>query len=112
MTDEELNRRIAEWAAIKIKRYNNDTHRHYWFGDGWYQDEPDFTHSLDALFKWAVPKLGGMVIEFFSPDGIDTDWVCRIPFWKSHYLGLEYIGETPALALARAIKSLIDQEEE
>ena len=107
--EQELNRKLAEWAGFKeanIKKH------FYWEIGGnrmpkWKEPEhdchiklPKFTRSLDACFKWLVPKLKSGVTVYASTDGY------------SAYLGLhDYESEEtkePALALCLAIEKLID----
>jgi hypothetical protein len=81
MTNEQLQQ-IAEWCGFKRTG-------EYWYicpdhGDWYDKDLPDFLHSLDACFRWIVPKLreeGCIDILFNYKIGIccyldiDTDYI-------------------------------------
>ena len=59
-------------------------------------------HSLDALFKWAVPKIDVQRIEF-SPVGN-----CTLIMWNGrNYSNTVKSSINPALALAEAIEKVI-----
>ncbi|KKN75181.1 hypothetical protein LCGC14_0383400 [marine sediment metagenome] len=104
--DEELNKKLAEWAGGK-----------YEFGHWWLRDyneqtcnPPNFTKSLDACFKWLVPKLFelgyscGMIIAEVSSKA-------RYRFvvdLANTEVGVEAQDENPALAFCLAIEKLID----
>jgi len=99
----ELNKKLAEWAGINSipmeKIYYDHTTEIF-------EELPDFTQSLDACFKWLVPKLDYVEIKMnVAPSG-DV-------FWNAH-IEAEYkksvTSETPALALCYAIEKLIDSE--
>jgi len=66
---------------------------------------PDFTSSLDACFKWLVPKMF-----YYQLSGDGKKHHCEI----LHKVIQGYYGgdaETPSLALCLAIEKLIDAEE-
>ena len=107
MTEEELNKKLAEWAGFQEKWGEIIAPN----GAIWWENElPNFTQSLDACFKWLVPRL----------------WICNITleegiFWDVHVSIPDYHGrnkhgsgqalsENPALALCLAIEKLIDKE--
>jgi len=105
MSDVELNKKLAEWAGFE---FNAD-----WSQDNPYKDpngvilqdwEP-FTESLDACFKWLVPKLRGEM-EKEHPNGIDgRHYVFMVLCtWLSRVLD----GDDPALALCLAIEKEFD----
>lgn len=103
-----LNERLALWAGWEEHKQSVES------GTGWrswippladnviYLDPPDFTSSLDACFKWLVPRLDIRDIHLQEDE---DGWQCDI-------YGGEYwaIAETPALALCRAIEKLIGGE--
>jgi len=60
-----------------------------------------FTESLDACFKWLVPKDYQQII--FQPDGY-----CGLTVNDKLYENNE--PQSPALSLCRAIEKLIEQE--
>lgn len=118
---EELNKKLAEWAGF------------YCLEGLWtIRDEdvlevrlPDFTQSLDACFKWLVPKVHtvgrGMLLELKAEpykgynaqvkDG-KVQWAAYIS--ERGYVSGEWSAwtgrhaESPALALCLAIEALID----
>ena len=127
--NKELNKKLAEWAANAYQDFSGGKHRHYFFKGEWYEgkggspDEPPFAQSLDASFRWLVPKLQdrGHNIELYSyehkgysatiykevfsqrgSDGYDP-WLQPISQVK---------GDNPALALCLAIEKLIDDEKD
>lgn len=97
MGDEELNRKLAEWASISRNGaiYGDREAVRDW--------QLDFTSSLDACFKWLVPKLKTLVL------------------WKSaEHWAIEVSGngvihhasaKIPALALCKAIEQLIKEKQ-
>ena len=92
MNEQELNEKLAEWAGCAME-YD----RVY---------EKPFTQSLDACFKWLVPKLNH--IEMVGHNG-DFVWNPEI---KDRLATVSTIGgKSPALALCLAIEKLIDKEE-
>ena len=69
-------------------------------------NEKGFTHSLDACFKWLVPKLEGL-----------QQIILQLDEGRRWYLGMtvddklyENIGFCPALALCLAIEKLINEK--
>lgn len=101
MENEELNRKLAEWAGFKRVKY---TTKIYKYPEGNSNSLPNFTESLDACFKWLAPKFHYDVLLSHAPDL--SNWHCDI-LGKSVYIGEEKI---PALALCKAIEKLIDNE--
>ena len=106
-----LNKKLAEWAGFKrgIADSWHLTEPHYSLSS----EPPDFTQSLNACFKWLVPKLGLYEI-IFSAKASVNGYVCQL-IWHSkdpNRVGMhDHItecGETYALALCRAIERLID----
>ena len=115
--DMELNKKLAGWAGfteVKCKDcYAEPTEYgkghphsicHYDYPDdsNTHVELPDFTQSLDACFKWLVPKA--------YPDSISFDYTaisfeCEIKCFTKLYHGK---GEREALALCKAIEKLID----
>lgn len=85
---------------------------------------PNFTSSLDACFKWLVPKLRewGLLdlsltfsyIKLAPPMGIDDEdllgYQCRLHLEKLLLDPIHTEAETPALALCKAIEQLIDEQ--
>ena len=102
MEEQELNKKLAEGAGIK--------HEEYTFNGlpvvlG--EDIPDFTQSLDASFKWLVPKLTFWELIYNGYIGF-----CDAYVWAGEddklFGGAQ--AETPALALCLAIGKLISLE--
>lgn len=95
MTDEqELNKKLAEWAGLE---------------DALGLDRvPNFTHSLDACFKWLVPRASEDGYEVaISTEGKDCYGEL---FGQGQGDHLQADVETPALALCLAIEKLIESE--
>jgi len=122
---DDLNRKLAEWVgfiydeSLRTSIYKPSTK---WITpDGHIMDGiPDFAHSLDACFKWLVPKLregrGRIRIgfDYFDTGGgevVIEEYVKLITGWYwtylSHYQPAR--GFDPALALCKAIEKLIDE---
>ena len=113
MNEQELNKKLAEWAGFKstdvpdVLNYQQG-HKEWCYPNLRCKlDLPTFTQSLDACFKWLVPKLKHYEL---------SNWA-----WKKHtgWAGIEKIerieyrfaiADTPALALCLAIEKLIDKE--
>lgn len=120
MNKQELNKKLAEWAGFKRKEKHTigmlTGHWHYVAPDGSNIidiEMPDFTQSLDACFRWLVPKL----VPFNADNGIDRiisftyceggDVQCEIECGDGV---AEWTDANPALALCLAIEKLIDSE--
>jgi len=141
---EELNRKLAEWifpppecrvegvydrfiaidgqftqeAEDYILSHDSSLKGSLKVGE-WYRYEniPILTNSLDACFKWLVPKLEEYYAYVLLQDesGGERYWVCEIYpdclLSRKGYKALSVEeGETPALALCKAIEKLIDEE--
>lgn len=117
MDEQKLNKRRAVWAGFY---FVTDDDEHLWI----YPDEvqhkgdlPDFPHSLDACFKWLVPKL----LTQLDPDTRkvvlqhgrtkEMDWYFWFEDWRAPLYHWAH-AETPALALCLAIDKLIDIQPE
>ena len=116
---EELNKKLAEWAGFYTitEHYDcgyGDTIATSWVHKDCYDSNkpPDFINSLDACFKWLVPKLAGdyqLTFEW-ALGGIECSWTieeCCESIKRNCY---HCNAETPALALCLAIAKLIDGE--
>ncbi len=121
--EQELNKKLAEWAGFKYQKpklirraLTSKGVAPVYKLEGWIKPDgkrsttpfnpPNFTQSLDACFKWLVPKLGVWSL---------STWEYRIP--HAHITDKE-TGKTanvgnksPALALCLAIEKLIDTEQ-
>jgi hypothetical protein len=122
MNEEELNRKLAEWAGFE-EQYNSGSYMNIEVAEySWYDPKgnkcgilPDFTQSLDACFKWLVPKL-------FNPDDIfyrnpivhiffDTPSNVVVRLSVRDFESYQR-AENPALALCLVIEKLIDEGRE
>lgn len=109
MEYEELNRKLAEWVGLQWKLATNGE-KHWFDGENICSPTIDgqipFTSSLNACFKWLVPKLlGGVMIEFGRwGEGWSVEINTETDDRYTAY------GETPALALCKAIEQLIEKE--
>ena len=74
----------------------------------WYRWEtlPIFTDSLDACFKWLVPKLGMYELNSYNQDSFHFAWVSLLE--DGGWFTAD--SKDPALALCRAIEKLIGDE--
>ena len=107
--NEELNKKLAEWAGFEGIIYLNtsggEAGRHWSAPDKQRGGPtlPDFTSSLDACFKWLVPKA---IREFGE---LKTRWMLK-DWINSISTDIEY--SLPiASSLCVAIEKLIDAEE-
>jgi len=116
---DELNKKLAEWAGfIEME----DIYKGNRYTVGWeYPDDselgklPNFTKSLDACFKWLVPKL---YKQYINP--IELKVLCPLAncpdFWvvdiSTQHESIESAnGKSFALAFCLALEKLIDSEE-
>jgi len=110
MSDKELKRKLAEWrwpdaVSIQITSFTIEIA----FPDNvividW------FTRSLNACFKWLVPKLQSEYrvysITFDNlPVHTETEIACILH--SADYETQIFYGKTPALALCKAIEQLL-----
>ena len=99
--NEVLNKKLAEWAGLSGVKYDAPC--------------PKFTESLDACFKWLVPKLIGdyQYTLAMTTDVDDESRESTYTFDLSSdplVIDAESTDKTPALALCLAIEKLIDEE--
>ena len=133
MGEQELNRKLAEWAGFRPFTQKG------WEGqyappEGvkvvWTVFKPRFTQSLDACLKWLVPKLHdkyglwNIGFSYFISDLNGHPGFCKLYFSKyqakvkvgiqSEYRDANVLeaesGKGAALALCLAIEKLIDEE--
>ncbi len=113
---DELNKKLGEWVGFEFSWGSNGKlydHRYiktfsfpkdFIARSRFFQPDcsnfPDFTHSLDACFRWLVPKLGYYLIT-------DTNGKEEAMVWLDGDV-FEARGKTPTLALCKAIEKLID----
>ena len=117
MEEQELNTKLAEWVGFKKANIKWDYH--YEVGirvpDWLYPSDPrycerelpNFPESLDACFKWLVPKLDFGQMELYSLE--DGTWLFHLNYVGKEDKGYSGRGKTPALALCLAIEELIGQ---
>ena len=118
---EELNKKLAEWAGFRratqeeYSRGSVPQDSDWWgyrYPGGhikWYL--PSFTQSLDACFKWLVPKLYECNL-MLCGEGMDEDyWTAEVSTNLSS-MTKEAWSKAPALALCKAIEKLIDGEKD
>ena len=102
---EELDKKIAEWCGLKSPHIDDLGHAIYW-KEGYEGGcpVPHFTRSLDACFKYIVPKLKLMYLTIW--DGFEAHLAIRLPHERYEV----YVGkaETPALAFCRPVEKMID----
>jgi hypothetical protein len=121
MNEKELNRKLAEWAGFVLKPCHPGCVPHWHRPDGealnLIDDFPTFTQSLDACFKWLMPKLFtwniGKNWELCSDTEIRPNKVkaqIQSLGFNNPEFRAEAIAETPALALCLAIEKLVDSE--
>lgn len=103
MDKEKLNRKLAGWRGFAV---GGGTTHYYVDPEGKPCDLPNFVGSLDACFKWLVPKLPPPDILFYRKFG---KWEASLEFYQDPWESIES-AETPAHALCLAIEKLIDSE--
>jgi len=133
MENKELNKKLVKWAGFKLETFpyfNEISNTPSGFEEKWVQPDgtilgiahptpvPNFPESLDACFKWLVPKV------------LQNKWKVRIAWsgippgkpqanlsnWDSQFIRqtrpqISVYAETPALALCKSIEKLIDKGE-
>jgi hypothetical protein len=107
MADEELNKKLAEWAGFEKKlAFESGKHKFYWHvSPGGEEADVQFTTSLDACFKWLVPRVTpSNEVQIIIPPNTEKRFIAVI----GHGEGIE--ADTPALSLCKAIEQLIDGE--
>ena len=98
----ELNKKLAEWVGFREQELA-DLHGRPEGNLGWYYPNgawarfiPDFTQSLDACFKWLVPRLSHYRLDKTSPNEHHAYVDRKKSAWA----------ESPTLALCLAIEKL------
>ena len=98
--NEGLNKKLAEWAELPLDADD------YCF---W-----KFTESLDAIFKWLVPKAVARIMEAFHWEYEDLAYKHLFNLWYEELLKSSERPNSmmfvvyPALALCLAIEKLIE----
>ena len=108
----EKNRKLAEWAGFRqvVGYWQVKWQEVTWeYPDGDYCPDdslPNFTQSLDACFKWLVPKLlATHEVTLHHWDKWEADLFAKVPLSLDSGV---VTAETLALALCLAIEKLID----
>lgn len=117
MTEQELNKKLAEWAGFKPPHPKCTEPNHMSLPNEYRKGEyfcvriPDFTQSLDACFKWLVPERISEVTFMFASNCVSCDIEdLESNFFEGH-ANTESIEEAwtkSALALCLAVERLID----
>ena len=134
--EQELNKKLVEWAGFRYGKFDfvsGLSSELNWVGTGWLSplatsepyssdnflaEAPSFTQSLDACFKWLVPKLRPEVIKIVPVTGVEKygdygcKWSCLITpaVWGNDISIIADKNSNPALALCLAIEKLIDSD--
>ena len=103
MNQQELNKKLAEWAGFLPPICDADYHMRQPTKYKPCLEIPHFTDSLDACFKWLIPKLDGYTISY-SPEKCAHEAIARS---CNRYFN-SWHETNPALALCLAIEKLID----
>jgi len=117
----ELNKKLAEWAGFMprqfphhIKSMGETFYYDAWLRPDGTHDEnlPDFTESLDACFKYLVPRIKDY--SFNLSQWSLGEWNADLEYMNKYRNPHSYIdnAETPALALCKAIEKLINNKGE
>ena len=124
MNEQELNKKLAEWAGFQFIRVDltpfhkkpDDYQTNYWYAfNHWvYPDGtktkgncPDFIQSLDACFRWLVPKYIAEICKL--PMGL-TSIMSIYAYLFAEWLKVMQDKVEPPLALCLAIEKLIDSQ--
>lgn len=114
MTNEELNKKLAEWAGFRPTTIEGMWAFPVGVKVAATHSSCKFTESLDACFKWLVPKLIGFDYQYQTNlKNVRSGWHVMLydltdnPYSEKR---IEAEAETPSLALCLAIEKLIDGE--
>jgi hypothetical protein len=105
---QELKRRLSAWAGFKW-----DSSMNTWiYPNGNIGDSPDFVDNLDSCFRWLLPHVKLIRIDYvasgISPKGEITEWQVGIVSYVNPKLNQVYgFARSPSEALCRAINNLI-----
>ena len=119
MNEQELKRKLLVWAGFTFGEYDySSNYELLFYPDGkkvFIDSSLDFTNSLDACFKWLVPKLYSE-LEIDDME-IKTDsrrdgygYACALFGYTKHLQSHSEYVTSPALALCLVIEKLIDEE--
>ena len=109
MANEELNRKLAEWAGFHKRDPKISVD--WWRPDGDYEGSklPNFTQSLDACREWLVPKLRHYELRDSQDKHQAYVNICVTFLEHGEFPPYESSrAETPALAFCLAIEKLIN----
>ena len=106
MEKQKLNKKLSEWAGLKLAKEPCATGFYLFADEEGVCYEADFTQSLDACFKWLVPKA---IDEIMAEQECSSDIAYAILF-KKWLQELELIIPEAALALCLAISKLIEKD--
>lgn len=118
--NEELSRKLAEWAGFK-ERFGGEWRfeqfkatNHWWVAPNGrkFRELPNFTESLDACFKWLVPKIfeQGLFVSLVLDKRFNRATILSGLLDREDAITAVGEADTPALALCKAIEKLIDME--
>jgi len=108
----ELNEKLARWAGFKRNSVPTRNREGKYVAKWGYPDHesytnvPDFVHSLDACFKWLVPKINDL--RLYRDEGVFSVHVYAAAYDNEGAYGRDEA--SPALALCKAIENLIDSK--
>lgn len=114
-----MNEKLAKWRWPDVDDLIEVDEEHIfmvWHSKGTNLTIHRFTESLDACFKWLVPKLSFPTILLSSDAECDGTpcWLCELSerdVYDQVTTQVSQWAETPALALCKAIEQLIDKEQ-
>lgn len=116
---EELNKKLLLWVNPKAKFHDTEYGSEFIASGKPYRTHSidyrpliPFTDSLDACFKWIVPKLEGIELKNVNIKraGNLSGGYCSVRLFQGSRQYDSGIAETPSLALCLAIEKLIDSE--
>ncbi|KKM93253.1 hypothetical protein LCGC14_1210260 [marine sediment metagenome] len=112
--NKELNKKLAEWAGFRRIPYQDCEDGKAWgYPDSsewdYERDLPNFTKSLDACFKWLVPKTREKKFMLNLSSGMLVSNT-TVTLHKSKEETYQGFSEDPALALCKAIEKLIGEK--
>ena len=113
MDNEGLNRKLAEWAGFKSAMGSATLYDYP--NRGRCSNLPNFTQSLDACFKWLVPKLDewGLCLQENEDSDEPTDFMpyAQVSIKRDgKWVHKGVYNKNSALALCLAISKVIEQE--
>lgn len=111
----ELNEKLARFAGFEYSESRDVWHwpEEHDYNQAFHPGRlslPDFTNSLDALFKWVVPKLPEAMEIILSRVG--SNWLATLWGMCGDITDIVVKSDSPAEALAEAIEQYIDSMEE